>query len=104
MEQEVLIIWEKYWKEQNHHFKARGHYSVALCEKLTFQKLALLSSFDGDSDPTVFYHGMAYFEVEYKTFRGKDIVPYKYICLKTINQVKFIFEQGIDLLSFQVFT
>lgn len=100
MKQGVLIIWKRYWKEQNDHFEVRRHYSIALCKKSTFQKLAPLSSFDRDSDPTAFHHGMAYSEVEYKAFRGKDIIPYKYICLKTIDQVEFIFKQGIDLLAF----
>lgn len=61
------------------------HYSVALCEELFFQELALLSSFDGDSDPAASHYGIAHSEVEYKAFRSKDIVLYKYICSKTIN-------------------
>lgn len=100
MKQEVSIIWERYWEEQNYCFGARGHYLVTFCEESSFQKLALLSSFDGDSDPAASHYGMAYSEVEYKAFRGKDIVSYKYICLKTIDQVEFTFEQGIKLLAF----
>lgn len=104
MKQEVSIIWGRYWKKRNHYFRIRGHYLVVFCKKLVFQAPALLSSFDGDGDFVAFYHSVSHSEIKYKAFRGKDSVPYKYICLKTINLVEFIFEQGINLLAFQVFT
>ena len=70
----------------------RGNYPVALSKESSFQKLALLSSFNRDGNSAAFHYDMAYSEVEYKAFRGKNIISYQYIYLKTFDQMEFTFE------------
>lgn len=63
----------------------RKHYPIAISKESSFYELAPLSSFDTDGNPAALHYGMAYFEVEYKAFRGKDIVLYQYIRSKTFD-------------------